>query len=455
MFRNDSLFELAGKTIFIVQARTASFGSVQQLDYHLLMFWHRLLQTLKLLILAIAVTVILAPEWPAFGDEAHQLDAIVGQRKFDFLVWELESLGVKAKAMLANGHSFQDERSRHDAVINYLGLVSEIAQINRQIDSAFIDPDVTDPAAATSSLQELLVSKRDELLQVQPLAEAIVQDQVADLLVEDSFDFLNTAWPPVMMHMTPLPAILIVSPRDHIERIYAIPLVHGLTTADEELMESRIFDELNLSALVVPIGGLGMYPSMIIETTSINRLAEVTAHEWAHHWMAPYPINLLYSSDGRVRVMNETVASIVGSEVGPRVIDRYYPEYRPQPSSPPTATAEMTADSFDFRAEMAETRTQADKLLAEGKVEAAEAYMEIRRQYFVTNRYNIRKLNQAYFAFYGAYADEPGATGGDPIGPMLLDIRASSPSLRAFMKRVAPIGSLPELESIWEETRTE
>ena len=44
--------------------------------------------------------------------------------------------------------------------------------------------------------------------------------------------------------------------------------------------------------------------------------------------------------------------------------------------------------------------------------------MEQRRQLFVENGYYIRKLNQAYFAFYGAYADVPGgAAGEDPVGP--------------------------------------
>ncbi len=52
-----------------------------------------------------------------------------------------------------------------------------------------------------------------------------------------------------------------------------------------------------------------------------------------------------------------------------------------------------------------------DELLAAGKIEEAEAYMEARRQVFWDNGYAIRKLNQAYFAFYGAYADVPGGRG--------------------------------------------
>jgi hypothetical protein len=98
---------------------------------------------------------------------------------------------------------------------------------------------------------------------------------------------------------------------------------------------------------------------------------------------------------------------------------------------------------------MAETRIRADELLAEGKIEEAEAYMEERRQAFLAEGYWIRKLNQAYFAFYGAYAAEPGgAQGSNPIGPMLREIRERTPSVRAFLDTVAPITSFAELEEI-------
>jgi hypothetical protein len=57
-------------------------------------------------------------------------------------------------------------------------------------------------------------------------------------------------------------------------------------------------------------------------------------------------------------------------------------------------------------------------------------------------------LNQAYFAFRGAYADEPGEQGDDPIGPAILAIRAASPSLKAFIDRMAPITTLEDLQRI-------
>jgi hypothetical protein len=110
----------------------------------------------------------------------------------------------------------------------------------------------------------------------------------------------------------------------------------------------------------------------------------------------------------------------------------------------------MNEPAFDFRAEMAATRIEVDRMLAGGNIEEAETYMEARRQWFVANGYPIRKLNQAYFAFYGGYAEQPGAAGDDPIGPMLREIRANSPSLRVFLERVAGIRAYEDLGSLYQ-----
>jgi hypothetical protein len=80
--------------------------------------------------------------------------------------------------------------------------------------------------------------------------------------------------------------------------------------------------------------------------------------------------------------------------------------------------------------------------------------MEERRELFVTNGYHIRKLNQAYFAFYGAYADQPGATGSDPIGPLLRDIRDHSDSVHQFLERVGAVSSFAQLETLHETVTT-
>ena len=98
---------------------------------------------------------------------------------------------------------------------------------------------------------------------------------------------------------------------------------------------------------------------------------------------------------------------------------------------------------------MRETRNTADSLLEEGKIEEAEDYMEARRLIFWENGYRIRKLNQAYFAFHGAYADVPGgAAGEDPVGAAVRFLRSESLSLQDFVKKISRVNSYEELKEI-------
>jgi hypothetical protein len=74
--------------------------------------------------------------------------------------------------------------------------------------------------------------------------------------------------------------------------------------------------------------------------------------------------------------------------------------------------------------------------------------MEQRRQFFWDNGYAIRKLNQAYFAFYGSYADVPGgAAGEDPVGPAVRDLRRRSQSLADFLHSMSAFTSFEQLQA--------
>ena len=102
-----------------------------------------------------------------------------------------------------------------------------------------------------------------------------------------------------------------------------------------------------------------------------------------------------------------------------------------------------------LQSEMRGTRLKVDEMLADGRVEEAEAYMEERRRLFVENGYPIRKLNQAYFAFYGTYADLPAAI--SPIGDQVKQFRELVPELGEFIRVVSDISSYEEFLSTLEE----
>ncbi|HEY3378306.1 MAG TPA: hypothetical protein VGL77_12510, partial [Armatimonadota bacterium] len=271
--------------------------------------------------------------------------------------------------------------------------------------------------------------------------------------------------PPLRFLFTPLPYVLIISRRDKIELIDQRELNIGLTVDEFDVIEKAVEKRLNVSSLVTPIGGLGAYPTMLPETASLQFTLETAAHEWTHNFLFFSPVGAKYSDDPVARVINETTAVIVQQEVGRRVLQRYYPELAPPPPAPtPSATTPAPTPqpqpnqppSFSFNAAMRETRLHVDALLAEGKIDEAEAYMEERRAVFVKNGYGIRRLNQAYFAFYGAYNAEPGGSptsGKDPVGPAVQAMRKNSASLGDFVRKIATVQTLEDVQRFAGETR--
>ena len=104
---------------------------------------------------------------------------------------------------------------------------------------------------------------------------------------------------------------------------------------------------------------------------------------------------------------------------------------------------------FEFGREMRATRLRVDDLLADGRIEEAESYMEERRRVFVENGYHLRKINQAYFAFAGTYAEQPESS--NPVGEGMRLLRSAAPDLRTFIVAVSGIGSPESFAALVDE----
>jgi hypothetical protein len=412
---------------------------------------------LALATLLAALLLTLQAEGPAPDLFESQMRRRLVVYRFDFLSWELQALASKLTHQLVAPQDYMTEEARSAFLLDYLDLVARIQRLEWDINRVYTTPDVKDPGAETEEMRQRLEQLRQEQATRQPLAESIMEEQVATILIEEGFRSLGGDSPPVSAHFTPLPTMLIVSPRERIERIHSSTLEHGLTAAERERIEKEIYQSFDKSGLVTNIGGLSAYPAMLLESSSLEWIMDVTAHEWTHHYLSLKPLGWNYGASGETRTINETVASIVGQEVSNAVVARYYPHLLPPEPAPQeeeeSSSQEDTkepeeAASFDFRAEMRETRIQVDQMLAAGQIHEAEAYMEERREIFVEEGYWIRKLNQAYFAFHGAYADEPGAAGADPTGPAVRRLRDQLPDLYTFVSQVAQVTSLAEIEDL-------
>lgn len=383
-----------------------------------------------------------------------RLDQVTSHQTFDFVSWELQALSQKIAYGLLSPHRFIDDTAQSQFVMAYLADIRESDRLMGEIDKIYTDPDVEDPAVSSATQQAIFAELRERLEQHAPVAEAILESQVSEVLAQGGIGPISWVLPPVKGTFTPLPHVLIVSPRARIETVYQEQLVAGLTAADQVEIETRVVEtDDEMSAYVTDIGGLAAYPAMLLEYGYIDWVTDVMSHEWVHHYLSFYPLGWNYMKSGEARTINETTASVVGEWAGQEVVLRFYAQLLPSSKRLPGSLSEsgpeisqVVEDGFDFRAEMHETRVRVDELLAEGRIEEAEAYMEARRRDFVAQGYRIRILNQAYFAFHGAYAASPrGAAGADPIGPLVRKIWATSQTPVHFLRSLDEITTLEAL----------
>lgn len=298
----------------------------------------------------------------------------------------------------------------------------------------------------------------DEVIkQMEPVAERILARQVRAAYraegITHPFKFfpLPITFPPLWFVFEPPPHVLVVSPRERIEPIAEILLAQEMDLPTMERIESRV-ETLNLSALVTEIGGLAaLYPAVVNPQTSLEDAIGTVAEEWLHQYLFFTPLGFRYAlhllgiaPNYEIAQINESLATIVQEEIRTRVLATEYGVI-PSPEEEPHASGK----AFDFRAFMRETRLQVEALLARGEIDKAEAYMESRRQILVAKGYRIRKLNQAYFAFHGTYADAPGAI--TPIGAELRALRAQSGSLKAFLEMTSQIRSREDLRNLLQK----
>ncbi len=374
---------------------------------------------------------------------------LAGDYGFDFGSWTRSAIWVKLTQSAIGSPRYFTPESQHRVVKEYLKLVGEIEKTESDIALMYTNPEIKDPESASATLRQRLDELTRQESVLAPFAEATLEQQVTSVLNDQGLLNAGQAIPWVLYHVTPLPNNLIISPRNQIRQETSYQLQPDLTTEQAARLEGQVSQNLDVSSLVVPIGGLATYPTMIMRVTVLDWLSDTIGHEWIHLYLTQRPLGMNYDTSGELRTMNETTASIAGKEIGQIVMERYYPELLTAEPDAPQLVSRFQSDvpPFDFRAEMHTTRVNVDEMLAQGKIDEAEAYMEQRRQLFWDNGYAIRKLNQAYFAFYGAYADTPGGPAGeDPVGPAVRALRDQSASLKAFLERIAQMSSFDELK---------
>lgn len=416
-----------------------------------------LAKRLRILVSVVAIALLVVSSTVESVNPLDGLRRYTRGVEFDFVEWEISALFNKAVSASLRIERFLDEDHQAEVVLSWLAGTERVISLEQDLLSAQNDSSPKRDLLVQSAKSDLDQAKAKQN-RLGKLAEAVLQNQAEMTLAKAGFGVGGQILPPVLYQVSDLPLNLIISLRTEIRNKLSISLEAGLDAVEKDEIETGIYRDYDLSALVEPVGGIGAYPTMVMRTTNLNWLTETIAHEWIHNYLTFFPLGMRYYLNDQMRTINETTASLAGKEIGASWILAFYPERTPRyflqmpPYTTVLAEGADTLEPFDFRAEMHETRLRVDALLAEGQVDRAENYMEARRGFFWENGYRLRKINQAYFAFYGSYNDTPGggASGADPVGPAVQRMRSTYSNLNKFMRAIRFVGSFDQLLGMLE-----
>ncbi len=335
-----------------------------------------------------------------------------------------------------------------DALDSYLELSREIGRLTYEIDRAASVPE--HDHEVLSALHSKLSSARAARMAVRNDAEEMIEATVSAVLSDLGLGSYGPVdYPPVDIRLDDPPSVVVTSPRHTISRGDEALVVPGLSVIERERIEEALLAESDLSAIVSDIGGVATYPAIVRSGFPLRHILQTAAHEWLHHYLVAHltPLGLRTYRSNEMLTINETLADLAGREIGDMAYIRLGGAIDPPPSPGQDGNAPEER-RFDFGREMRATRLRVDSLLSEGKVEEAEMYMEDRRLAFVENGYHLRKINQAYFAFAGTYAEQPASS--NPVGEGMRRLRSSAPDLSTFISTVSAVATPEEFAALVE-----
>lgn len=352
--------------------------------------------------------------------------------------WMARNLASKGTA------SWTGRTAGREEIREYFSIADRLAALANPVEGG------GSTGLAKLDLSGTAASLRSAASSLEPSVERAIEQEVSSALSAAGLAWwlagLETVMPPVVFRFEALPNLLVVSPRSRIERIATVLLEHGLSDAAVEEIEERARGE-DFAGYVTRIGGLGTYPSMVPENPDLGWVLRTVSHEWTHQFLALRPVGWRYAFGGerdqRMVTVNETIAEIVGREIGERVYESRFREIR-------APAGRSTRGNQGLRALLRSVRLKVDGLLAQGKVEEAETFMNASRDDLAERGFALRKLNQAYFAFHGSYADQPAFAGkaGEDLAGRIHALRGRPGTLGEFVWRISEAGNFDEFRAM-------
>lgn len=382
---------------------------------------------------------------------------VVAPYMFSVLQWEATHFFRKWTHLFWD--SIQGEkptRHRRLAILDqYLLLARMVEKEKSRLEGSIVRPIATeaqpglgkDAAGISRDYLQNLVDYKESL---RNKAEEVVEAEISSVLNNEGLSVWGQLiFPPVDIWLGEPPTVLVVSPRDRINRQELVLLIADINPVERDRIETEIYEEHGLSSLVIDLSGLATYPTIVSDLDPMRSILRTACHEWIHAYFFFRSLGQgIYDSDD-MWTLNESAADLAGRELGDLVFASIGGDLT---DSARKFLPSEERDPF-FTSYLRETQQEVRELLDNERVEEAEQYMKERWWQLRLGGYRLRKLNQAFFAFHEVYASSPASI--SPIGDELEELRGLQPGLGPFIRAISSVSSYPEFLKLLDQLRQE
>ena len=357
------------------------------------------------------------------------LDNVAGKHKFSLALWEIQHLPLKWSHLVWEmfpGNKPSDEE-RKEIGTEYLSIVRKLNIYEEQVSTSqtLSNPKYLSAIESLEIERKMLKARAEEA--IESILSEVIQQQGLGL----PFGILL---PPTDFHFGSPPHILVTSPRDVIKLSGTKLINPSITGAERHSLEKSAESDGKTSALVDDLAGIGTYPAIVSDSTSLRNLLRTAAHEWLHNYWILHPLGRNMWDSTEMRTINETSANIAGNEIGDLAFQLMGEDLSDSINKYKHQSALSHWDN-----QLIETRKEVDRLLSLNEIEKAEKLMKEKTWELRLAGYGVRKINQAYFAFRGQYADGPAST--STAGKDLQEYRSYFPDVGSFIRSISTVSS--------------
>ena len=333
-------------------------------------------------------------------------------------------------------------------VQDYLHSVRRLEKERARVEGSHFAGSVAGSSAtkqATENIPNDLEVYEREKESLRGRAEEAVEAVISDVVRAEGLGFpLGILLPPTDFRFDNPPLILVTSPRNSIRLEGTRLIENDIKMVTRSEIEQRIESDGKTSALVDDLAGLGTYPAFVSDQYELRQLTRTAAHEWLHNYWIFHPLGRSMWNSANMYALNETAADIAGNELG----DKAYQRLGGNLKESDLRYGNTAIAAPHLTRILRETRKEVDKLLSENNIAGAEEVMRDQHWHLRLGGYRIRKINQAYFAFRGNYADSPASI--SPIGAELNEYRETFPTVGEFIKSIATVKNYLQFQLMLE-----